>query len=243
VVISKAFGTAPLKARLLTFQRSDVNHMIDSIANVKADAKIAHVMKQIAEEELGKSVMSEALDNFNGMDSEELKQELTEKFEFADKIMNAMESSGLKPEDMPGIYQQISQQNMMLVGPFVDNSTGAFLYRWYTGEVFPVRWGKPYDGLNNNIPYFKGPGGKIYSIPSMINIGVVLSGIGYILGMAFDTIRELKHEQDMMTVKVEQAQNELRDLWSKYNKALEDQVQFMQIYYKDRIEIETRICE
>ena len=76
-----------------------------------------------------------------------------------------------------------------------------------------------------------------------IVIGVVLSGIGYILGMAFDTIRELKHEQDMMTVKVEQAQSELRDLWGKYNQALSDQVSFMQLYYEDRINIEKRICK
>jgi hypothetical protein len=74
-------------------------------------------------------------------------------------------------------------------------------------------------------------------------IGLITLGISSVLGVAFSTITELKHEQDLMTVKVQQAESQLVDLWHKYNKAQEDQLQFMQLYYTDRIEVERRICE
>jgi hypothetical protein len=73
--------------------------------------------------------------------------------------------------------------------------------------------------------------------------GLITLALSSVVGVAFSTITDLKHEQDLMTVKVEQAEGQLVDLWLKYNKAQDDQLKFMQMYYIDRIEIEKRICE
>jgi glutamate synthase domain-containing protein 3 len=60
------------------------------------------------------------------------------------------------------------------------------------------------------------------SILTTIVGAVILGALAYV----FNSIGELKHQQDTQSVKIDQMQSEQKDLWNKYNVALDKQVAF-----------------
>lgn len=64
-------------------------------------------------------------------------------------------------------------------------------------------------------------------------VGAIILGA---LTFVFNSIGELKHGQDTTAVKIDQMQGEQKDLWGKYNNALEKQVDFLQMFYEHELE-------
>jgi len=70
------------------------------------------------------------------------------------------------------------------------------------------------------------------SILTTIVGAVILGALAYV----FNSIGELKHQQDTQSVKIDQMQSEQKDLWNKYNVALDKQVDFLQMFYGHKLE-------
>lgn len=74
-------------------------------------------------------------------------------------------------------------------------------------------------------------------------IGLVTAAIVGVVSLLFSTVRDLEHSKDLQSVEIKHLRSEMTDLWSKYNKALDAQMEFMQLYYIDKVDIEQRICK
>ena len=64
-------------------------------------------------------------------------------------------------------------------------------------------------------------------------IGAIILGA---LAFVFNTLGELKHNDDVQNTKMDQIESEQRDVWSKYNKNEEEEKRAMTEFYHFQIE-------
>jgi hypothetical protein len=67
-------------------------------------------------------------------------------------------------------------------------------------------------------------------------IGLLLAGLGSAIGWLFSSISDLKHNQDIIKVRVEQNVGELKDIWGKYNEAQKLEFVKQKAFYDFQIE-------
>ena len=67
-------------------------------------------------------------------------------------------------------------------------------------------------------------------------IGLLLAGLGSAIGWLFSSITELKHNQDIINVHVNQNVSELNDVWGKYNESQKAEYEKQKAFYVFQIE-------